>query len=129
MRLYAFSLSLAVAAFSTLAAADMVRVEVTNNQPAGGFSVTPLWFAFHDGTFNAFDDNAAASPGIERLAELGDPSVLAIEFANSGANGVAGVLGSPNREELLATITIIPEPSAALLLLLAAGIVLQRMRR
>lgn len=73
-------------------AGPMVSVEVTNNQPAGGFSFTPVWHAFHDGTFDMFDNGAAASAEIEALAELGDASLLDAAF---GA-GVSGVLASPS---------------------------------
>ncbi len=86
----------AIAALPLTASATDITVEVTNNQPAGGFSFTPVWHAVHDGTFDAFDAGSAASPGIELIAELGDPSVLDSEFVSSGASGVSGVLFSPS---------------------------------
>lgn len=84
----------ALTAFSGVASAADVQISVTNNQPTGGFSITPVWFAFHDGSFDAFDAGSAASPGIEGVAELGNATALGMEFASSGAGGVAGLIAS-----------------------------------
>lgn len=86
--------ALALAALSLTAAAQMVNVEVTNNQPSGGFSFSPLWFAFHDGTFDMFNAGSAASQGIEDIAELANATALGMEFATSGASGVSGLVAS-----------------------------------
>lgn len=80
----------------SFAAAQTVSIEVTNHQPDGGFSFSPVWFAFHDGTFDAFDSGAAASPGVEQLAELANAAALMSEFTASGANGAQGVIASNN---------------------------------
>lgn len=48
-----------------------VRVTVESLAPEAGGVVTPLWVGFHDGGFDAFDEGAPASNGIERLAEDG----------------------------------------------------------
>src|SRR5262245_9425948 len=78
---------------SSLSAAQSVSVTVTNNQPNGGFSFSPTWFAFHDGTFDTFNSGAAASLGVERIAELGDASALRAQFGAS-ADGVDSVVMS-----------------------------------
>ncbi len=82
-----------VAALPLAAAAQNVTVNVTNNQPAGGFTFSPVWFGFHDGTFDAFDAGAAASSSVEAVAELGDGSGLTSDL---GGAGVSGTVMSPN---------------------------------
>ncbi|MEM7387346.1 MAG: spondin domain-containing protein, partial [Verrucomicrobiota bacterium] len=69
-----------------------IRVTITNAAPANGTYLTPLWFGFHDGTFDSHDVNMPASPGLERLAEDGNPAVLNGEFSGSGSGTVQGVL-------------------------------------
>lgn len=69
-------LLLATAALMALgvgAHAATIQVTVSNPAPTGGFALTPLYIAFHGAGFDAFDAGSVASPGIERLAELGDP--------------------------------------------------------
>lgn len=96
MRRCAFVLTVAAVLSPLSAVAETVTVEVTNNQPMGGFTFSPPWVAFHDGTFDAFDAGAMASPGIETVAEVANPATLAAEFAASGASGVDGVVMSPD---------------------------------
>ncbi len=66
------------------APAGFVRISVTNNQPAGGFAITPVWFGLHDGTFNLFTPGAAASPSLRTVAELGDTGPLMTAFGGTG---------------------------------------------
>ncbi|GMU84240.1 MAG: hypothetical protein AMXMBFR47_41100 [Planctomycetota bacterium] len=84
----------ALAAFPGVASASDVMISVTNNQPTGGFTFSPVWFAFHDGSFDAFDAGSAAAMGIENVAELANAAALGMEFAASGASGVAGLIAS-----------------------------------
>lgn len=86
--------ALALAGLSLTAAAQMVNVEVTNNQPSGGFTFSPIWFAFHDGSFDMFNAGGTASQGIEDVAELADATALGMEFGTSGASGVSGLVAS-----------------------------------
>lgn len=87
----------AVMALSAGAAqATTLKITVTNNQAAGGLSVTPVYTAFHDGTFDAFNEGEAASAGVERIAELGDPSGLPPERLAVDPNSRAVVIGSPS---------------------------------
>lgn len=69
---------------------EAIVVTITNALPAGGTFLTPAWFGFHDGaSFDLFNAGAAASTGLERLAEDGSVEGLAAEFnAQAGANGV-----------------------------------------
>ncbi|MEM1160700.1 MAG: spondin domain-containing protein [Pseudomonadota bacterium] len=71
-----------------------ISVTVENLLPEGGTFLTPVWFGFHDGTaFDLYDRGAAASEGLERLAEDGTTSVIATEFeAQTGVNGVNSVV-------------------------------------
>jgi hypothetical protein len=74
------------------AQADMIKVTVTNNAEVNGLTFTPLYSAFHNASFDAFDVGATASEGVEALAELGDASVLASERLAVDANSVGGVI-------------------------------------
>jgi hypothetical protein len=50
-----------------------IKLEVTVEHLGleNGSTVTPVWFGFHDGSFNTFDLNSPASSGLEYLAEDG----------------------------------------------------------
>lgn len=73
---------------------DAITISVTNTLGEGGTFLTPLWFGFHDGTdFDLYDRGAAVSEGLERLAEDGNTSVIASEFAAQvGENATQGVI-------------------------------------
>ncbi len=55
-----------------VASAVSLKISVTNNSGVGGLTLTPLYTAFHDGSFDTFDVGSAASAGIEALAEDGN---------------------------------------------------------
>jgi spondin N len=82
---------------ATASYATSVKITVTNLAQPGGFALTPLYTAFHNDSFDAFDVGGTASAGLERLAELGDPSVIAGIRTATDPNSVGGVLtaGSP----------------------------------
>ena len=65
-----------------------LRIQVTNEQPAGGFGLAPVWIGIHDGTFSTFTDGGMASPGLQTLAELGDTSGLMSEFTGTAQTTV-----------------------------------------
>jgi hypothetical protein len=70
----------AIAALSAGAAsATTLNIKITNTTGAGGFSITPLYTAFHDGRFDAFDVGEKATPGVEAIAETGNAMVVAGE--------------------------------------------------
>lgn len=86
----------AVGASTGLSAqAKPIQITVTNNQAAGGLSITPLYTAFHDGTFDAFDLGGTASPGIELIAETGMAGTVAAERRAIDPDSQALVLASP----------------------------------
>ena len=88
--LAATALSLAVAPASQ---ALTLQVSITNTG-AGGLTLTPLFTAFHDGTYDTFDVGGTASAGLRTIAETGDPSVVSGEAAAHG--GVTtGVITAP----------------------------------
>ena len=60
-----------------------VLVTISNLAPAEGTHLTPFWVGFHDGSFNLFDEGAAASPGLESTAEDGATVLLSAEFSNA----------------------------------------------
>ena len=65
--------------------AAQVKITVTNNQEAGGVSLTPVWLGIHDGTFVTFTPGATTGPDWEALAELGDTGPITAAFAGQGA--------------------------------------------
>ena len=69
-----------------------LKVTLTNLAPDNGTYLTPPWVGFHDGGFDSNDSGAPASAGLERIAEDGNPSVLAEEFGSSGAGSLGSVL-------------------------------------
>ena len=76
---------------ATPASATMVQVTVSNNQGAGGLSLTPLYFGFHNGSVDLFNAGAAASNGIETIAETGDFGPLRDERLAQQADSAGGV--------------------------------------
>ncbi len=64
--------------------AQVLRIEIENLGTSSDFFLTPLWVGLHNGSFDLFDNGSAASPGLETLAETGDPGTLMSEFAAPG---------------------------------------------
>ncbi|MEM8964522.1 MAG: spondin domain-containing protein, partial [Acidobacteriota bacterium] len=71
----------------TVSAAVDVTVSIENLSPENGTFFTPVWVGFQDGSFDLFDSGAAASEGLERLAEDGNNGPLSDAFLASG-NGM-----------------------------------------
>lgn len=86
-----FFLAAAVAAIlctSNVDAQQRIQVEISNNAPADGVVLTPLWTGFHDGSFSTFSAGSAATAGLESIAEDGDAATLSTEFNAAVAGGV-----------------------------------------
>jgi Ca2+-binding RTX toxin-like protein len=64
-----------------------LRVTIKNTSETGGTFLTPVWFGFHDESFDLFNTGQAASPGLERLAEDGDTAPLGVELLAADADG------------------------------------------
>lgn len=67
-------------------------VEVTNLSPDNGSFLTPLWFGFHNGTFDTYDRGRPASPGLESLAEDGATDLISQEFDLAGFGSLQGTI-------------------------------------
>ena len=87
--------TLATTLIAGSASAAPLRVSVTNLAPVGGFSLTPLYVALHDGSFDAFDRGAPASPGVELLAETGFADDITPERLDAAPGSQAAMLGAP----------------------------------
>lgn len=72
-----------------------LRVTVENLAPGGGNLLTPLWFGFHDGTFDLYDRGAPISAELERLAEDGNAAPLIGAFAGAPGGFVDGLVFGP----------------------------------
>ncbi len=70
-----------------------LSVSIENRAPQSGTNITPVWVGFHNGGFDTYDRGAAASAGLERLAEDGNNAVISQEFADSGFGDVDGTVG------------------------------------
>ncbi len=84
-----------------------LRVSIRNESDTGGTALTPFFTAFHDGNFDIYDLGAAASPGLEALAEDGNNAPIAAELLAADADAqsvnVAGERGPIGVRELAST--------------------------
>lgn len=80
------------------ASANAIELTITieNLAPRNGVYFTPVWIAFHDGTFDTYNMGEAASPALERLAEDGNTSFIAEQFINSGSGDLEATVPGPN---------------------------------
>jgi hypothetical protein len=78
------------------AMAQTVQVRVENLAPDGGFSFSPVWLGFHDGSFDMFDAGTQARDldGIQQIAELADAGPLSTRFGMEQPMGVGGLVAS-----------------------------------
>jgi len=65
--------------------ADEIRVDIQNTAPGGGFFFTPVFLAFSDGSFDAFDSGGTASAELTILAEEGNTAPIANLLATQQA--------------------------------------------
>ncbi|MEO0407204.1 MAG: spondin domain-containing protein [Cyanobacteria bacterium P01_A01_bin.135] len=72
-----------------------VTISIENLAPENGTAITPLWFGFHDGTFDTYDRGRPVSPGLESLAEDGDTELISQEFDLAGFGAAQGVIPGP----------------------------------
>ena len=68
--------------------ASQIQITVTNDQPAGGFALAPVWFGVQNGTFSAFAPGSSASSAIATLAQFGNtaPLMTLFESQNVGVD-------------------------------------------
>lgn len=109
-------------AFGALAAGPAsaldIKIEVTNLLTVPGFALTPVYFGLHDGSFDPFDVNSAASA---ELAELGDFSGIQGQRVAGQPTSRGAVVASPSGppplepgESASATQTVDPFENRAL---------------
>lgn len=74
------------------------KVTVENLAHDGGLWFTPVFFGFHDGSFDMFNPGDAASSSVEAIAEGGDASGLLTDITSvAGAKSalLTGTMGPP----------------------------------
>jgi hypothetical protein len=72
-----------------------VTISIENLSAENGAFLTPLWFGFHDGTFDTYDRGRPVSPGLESLAEDGLTDLISQEFDLAGFGTVQGTILGP----------------------------------
>lgn len=85
----------ALVAGAGAASAVSLKISITNNSGIGGLTLTPLYTAFHDGSFDTFDVGSAASAGIEALAEDGNFGVIRDARVASHPSSQGAVVTAP----------------------------------
>ncbi len=82
------------------AGATTLRITVTNNQNAAangtdaGFALTPVYGAFHNGSFDTVTLGEEVSAGVETLAELGNPAAVRAEREAALPGSTAAVIAN-----------------------------------
>jgi PEP-CTERM motif len=72
--------AVAAALIASRSQAGELQITVTNDQPAGGFALAPVWFGVQDGTFSPFAPGSSASSAIATLAQFGNTTPLTTLF-------------------------------------------------
>ena len=75
------------------AGAGTVRLTIENI--GGATPVTPVFAAFHDGSYDIAQAGGVATAGLEALAEVGDNEPIAGEFGTAGGRVNGNVGGGP----------------------------------
>jgi Spondin_N/PEP-CTERM motif len=103
-----------------------ISITVTNNQPAGGFALAPVWFGVQNGSFNVFTPGGTASSEIATLAQFGNTAPLASQFAGNGPETTltsGGMLPQFLPGQSASTILSVSNPSVDQFLSYAAMVV------
>lgn len=88
----AASLILSLCTLPGAASGQDLVVTVENLTGQGGLFITPVWIGFHDGSFDTYTLGSPVTAGLEQLAEDGEFSPLASEFAAAAPGGDDGVV-------------------------------------
>ncbi|MDQ8182196.1 spondin domain-containing protein [Pelagicoccus sp. SDUM812005] len=102
--------TIAITLVGISAHAITVRVHVENVSQPDGLWFTPVFFGFHDGSYDTFDAGLSAPDSIEALAETGDPSGLVSNISEvsgskshvlfqDGSGAPPGVLFAPGESQ------------------------------
>jgi hypothetical protein len=75
-------------------AAEAAPVSLTFSNLAGtnGVALTRFWAFFHNGSFDGFNAGSAASMGIRNIAEAGNGTLMATNFASNFPTGISAVV-------------------------------------
>ena len=85
-----------IASTASAAQGITLKVEVENIAPEGGVYITPVWVGFHDGSFDSYNETLSTQPGLERIAEDGDVTLISADFlADLTYIGVGPNTGNP----------------------------------
>ena len=95
-RLLAAAVFAGFSMMASTAQAVNVKVTVENLTSTGGVFNTPVWVGFHNGDFDLYDTGAAASMGLERLAEDGAIGDLSDAFLSMQADAMDGIVFDPD---------------------------------
>ena len=71
--------------------AATLKITVTNLGVSGGLTITPVFAAFHNGSFDTFNVGDAASAGLEEIAETGSAAGIAGEMAGAQPSAVSQI--------------------------------------
>jgi hypothetical protein len=80
--------------FASAQAAKLV-VKVENLASTGSLNLSPLFVAFHNGSFDTFNAGAAALPGLQPLAESGNATGLAARLSTTDPGATWGLIPVP----------------------------------
>ncbi|MEO1397464.1 MAG: spondin domain-containing protein [Pseudomonadota bacterium] len=94
-----------------------IRITARNTSSEGGTFLTPVWFAFHDNSFDLYDRGVASSAGLESLAEDGsfdtiNGEVAAVD-ADAQVGAVTGAAGPVATQEVGAAVVDVDASSNA----------------
>lgn len=87
-------------ALAPAAHAGQIKITIHNNSLVGGLNLSPLWVTFGNGSFDVFNAGSSATPGLEPLAESGNPSGLASRLAATDPGAVTGLIPVPGASGL-----------------------------
>lgn len=93
------ALATASLGFTSAEAAKLI-VKVENLASTGSLNLSPLFVAFHNGSFDTFNTGAAALPGLQPLAELGDASGLVTRLGTTDPGATWGLIPVPGASGL-----------------------------
>lgn len=77
--------------FGSAQAAKLI-VKVENIASTGSLNLSPLFVAFHNGSFDTFNAGTAALPGLQPLAESGNASGLAARLGTTDPGATWGLI-------------------------------------
>ena len=84
--------AIALGATAGAVQAATLKITVTNLGASGGLTITPVFAAFHNGSFDTFNVGDAASPGLEEIAETGSAAGVTSEMAGVQSSAVSAFI-------------------------------------